>query len=186
MSKIETTHKVWETFLLISPGTTDEAPAADPAYLIAKGMEPEAPQVLRLLRQHVIPAIELLKTEKLNWYSFLVHNRDSGVPTTEDDKNCYIHLRVRFEDKIDLRLPLPFCMTRPIELGREVAGVDRKLLAAQPFDPIDLVWDLIGEQSQFLVRVVGLHRDGIDDFELLKQIRQFLHYFSNMTQMRIA
>lgn len=48
----------------------------------------------RTIRTKVYPAIErLTKDGKVDWYSFLIHSRHSGVPTTIDDDNLYFHVR---------------------------------------------------------------------------------------------
>src|SRR5262249_35060443 len=87
----------------------------DQCTLFAVGEKPKQdpqrwwPQYLELLRREVAWLISDLKTKQmLGWYSFLLHGRSSGVPTTPDDQLVYVHLRLESLVPVgDLIRPLP-------------------------------------------------------------------------------
>jgi hypothetical protein len=177
------TTNIWETFLPVSRGaTSDLAPAADAAWLASKGIEAQSPMILRQLRLEVLPLVRRLEavTSGLRWYSFLIHDGASGVPTAPDDKSIYVHLRLAFLTAADIDLPAEWLMTRRTELSREIAGVDTSAL------DIDAAWEFLGAQSALLLRLIELHGDKADDLAVLKHVKQFWHYFANMVQMRVA
>lgn len=41
--------------------------------------------------------LRLMKDGLIDWYGVLIHDRNSGVPTTADDDNPYFHIRVSFK-----------------------------------------------------------------------------------------
>ncbi len=173
--------KIWETFLKIEPNP-DLAPEMDATWCLSRGIDPDAPVVIKLLRDEVLPLVTRLEKNGLSWYSFLTHNRDSGVPTTADDKNAYIHLRLDFaysaKSPVSLELGPLWTMTREVEQPKEIAGISCDALL------IDQAWDLIGEQSQWLLFLIQSHQsDSIP--QLVIHIRQYLHFFANMCQIRV-
>ena len=62
-----------------------------------------------------------------------------------------------------------------------IAGIDKSIIEAED---IALVWKIIGEQSEWFLRVLSIHKE--DTPVPPQQISQFLHFFANMTQIRIA
>jgi hypothetical protein len=182
--------KNWDTFLIIpTPNTTDEASVADADWLSARGVEPGSPVVLQLLRKQVLPLIRWLEDRHgLDWYFFLVHDRASGVPTTEKDKNPYIHLRLVFKKPMRSLLELlhqrapRFEMTMPVTDGDKIAGIDEEILRGNIHD----ARRLIGQQSEWVLDLLEAHERDADPLVLVKQVRQFGHYFSNMLQMKFV
>jgi hypothetical protein len=187
--------RTWETFLrIVDPSKQDLAPIADAAWCTAKGIEPEAPELLLQLRDEVLPLVRRLEkgTPALTWFSFLVHNRESGVPTTPEDHGAYIHLRMMFKrgeaPDFDLTRVIPpaWAMTHKCELSSEIAGFDLKALSLIGNEGVDRVWYLIGAQSKMFLSLIENHRPDTDGLTLTKHVRQFLHFFANMAQMRVA
>ncbi len=174
--------KVWRTFLRITPDATrSEVPAADPAWLMSKGIEMGAPAVLELVRKHLFPWLRA-NASHLRAYWFLVHDRDSGVPTTADDKNAYLDITLVFYDMAARpELPPAFVLTQADALSG-AAGWDTNVLVAG----IDSVHRLLFQQTQLLEAFVMSFKEGTDTFAMLKHLRQFYHYFANHSQMRIA
>jgi len=123
----------------------------------------------------------LKQREVINWYHFLIHNRKSGVPTTEDDENLYFHIRVALEKDVepkDFRESLPdYCiMARPIERRLEsIAGIDKSLIKNEE---IEEVWRIIGEQSEWIINMVNIHKENVEI--PIPQITQFMHFYLNM------
>jgi hypothetical protein len=180
--------KIWETFLPIATWhTADLAPAADTAWLLSKGCEAASPALLVQLRDEVLPTVRRL-APYIEWFSFLVHDRASGVPTTEDDKRCYIHLRLKLRTfrrrevipAISRFLSDPWQFTRKVDLSREIAGVDPKVL------DVDRAWAELGKQSEWLLNFIEACDENADGLQLVRLVRQFLHFAANQTQMRVA
>jgi hypothetical protein len=142
-----------------------------------------------IIRKKVQPLISNLKNEGLiRWYSFLIHDRRSGVPTTEDDNNPYFHLRFESEE-VNPKDFLPnYCvLTRKIEracLENIFMGGGVKFdVSLLKNESIEDVWRIIGEQSEWLLFILSIFKDDVNI--PLSYVGQFLHYFSNMTQLRI-
>jgi hypothetical protein len=177
----------WETFLRIEP-LADEAPVLDEAWCAARGVSPLALPLIRHLRRDVLPLIRKLEGFGLFWYCFLVHDRSSGVPTTEDDRDPYIHLRFELvpkpwqgeEDMLGF-LSSSWKMTRQIELPDQIAGLNLKYRFDAP-----TAWRIIASQSRWLLELIEEHGSDVDDGTVLQHVRQFLHYFANATQIRVA
>jgi hypothetical protein len=157
--------RVFETFVMLQPG--DDA--------------------LMVLRHKIKPLVEeLLRHGKIRWYSFLVHSRNSGVPTSTDDEHLYWHLRLELGSSIEYydvasSLP-PYClMTRKICLSDVISGIDKSLLKD---GRIEEAWRIIGEQSEWVLRMLDIH--SASDAGLRRQVAQLLHYFANMAQMQVS
>ncbi|MFA6601197.1 MAG: hypothetical protein WC352_04695 [Candidatus Omnitrophota bacterium] len=156
--------RAFETFIKINPGD----------------------DCLQVLGQKVKPLIEeLTLTKKIGWYCFLVHDRNSGVPTAPDDDSSYWHLRLELAPQIEpeaLASSLPsYClMTRKIFFGDEIGGIDKNLL--KNGNVMD-AWRILGEQSEWMLRMLDIHTG--EGLPLRRQVAQFLHYFANMAQMHV-
>ncbi len=182
--------KIWETFLPIvayEPSKKDAAPACDMAWMMAKGIEAESPALLVQLRDEVLSLVKRL-APYIEWYSFLVHDYASGVPTTLDDKRCFIHLRFKMR-KFRRREVIPYVpfmmekcwlMTREVELSRSIAGVDASVL------DVDRAWAELGKQSAWFLSFIECLDKNADGYQLVRHVRQYLHFFANMAQMRVA
>jgi hypothetical protein len=160
-------------------------PARDRAFETFIKMNPED-DCIQVLKQKVKPLIEeLVQTQKIRWYCFLIHDRNSGVPTTPDDDAPYWHLRLDHSlhihlDELTRSLPSHCVMTRKIEFGEEIGGINKSLLKD---GRIMEVWRIIGEQSEWMLRMLDIHTG--EGEPLRRQVSQFLHYFANMSQMQV-
>ena len=133
------------------------------------------------IRSKIYPMISRLRDDgMLDWYCFLIHNRNSGVPTSEDDDNPYFHIRLELGKNANPKDFLPsYCvMTRKIRRERveSITGVDKSLLKDEK---IEEAWRIIGEQSEWVIEMLNIHKE---DVEIPPhQIGQFLHFYFNMT-----
>ena len=164
-------NQMWETFIKI--GLSSETSFG---------------RIINMIRLKIHPMIGDLKQKKIiNWYHFLIHNRKSGVPTTEDDDNLYFHIRftldkdieVKDEEDVDSFLPNYCVMTqkrRPRRIER-ISGIDKSLLKNEE---IEEAWRIIGEQSEWLLNMLNIRKEDVEMNKYPQQIAQFLHYFFNM------
>jgi hypothetical protein len=173
----------WSTCIRIpDPSTSDTVPRLDPQWCAARGINPMSEVVLRMIKDDVSPLIRWLeKKHGLEGFHFLVHDRQSGVPTVEGDNAAYIHLRLFFKkpkSKLDLN---PRCMfTRPNDERREpFAGLDMRIVKSQN---ISMGWELLNQQSAWVLRLIEAH-EWTDGGDIVRQVQQFGHFFANMTQM---
>lgn len=175
--------RVWRTFLKIDSSLLkDKAPVADALWLAQQGMNESSPIVVELLREHVWPLV-LVNHPTQIW--FFVHNRESGVPTTEDDKSAYLDITLVFPIARGLKLDAPFVMTRPDKLSEQCAGWDLKQLKVRGME-IELVHRLHDTQARMLLQFIASFKKDADTMTILKHLRQYMHYLANVTQMRIA
>ena len=164
-------NRMWETFIKI-------------------GLRKETSfgRIINMIRFNIYPMIEDLKQKKIiNWYHFLIHNRESGVPTTEDDNNLYFHIRFTLNKNIEVKeekdvngfLPNYCVLTRKRKPRRieRISGIDKSLLRNEK---IEEAWRIIGEQSEWLLNMLDIHKEDVEIDKYPKQIAQFLHYFFNM------
>jgi len=144
---------------------------------------------INIIRFKIYPMISGLKDNgMINWYCFLIHDRKSGVPTSEDDNNPYFHIRFVLEKDVEsdeflLSLPNYCVMTRKIGGNQveSISGIDKSLLKNEE---IEEAWRIIGEQSEWLLNMLNIYKQ---DVEIpLQQIGQFLHFYSNMTQLAVC
>jgi hypothetical protein len=71
-----------------------------------------------LIRDKVAYMISMLKAKgDVGWYCFWIHDRDSRVPTSEDNDYLYFHIRFKLKRHISLVDILPiFCvLVRQVE-----------------------------------------------------------------------
>jgi hypothetical protein len=144
------------------------------------------------IRCKVSEIITQLKNEgSINWYCFLIHNQSSGVPTTQDDKNPYFHIRMALDENYKHGFPnLPeYClMTRKIKRKWvENISITQELVfdvSLFKHESIEEVWRIIGEQSEWLLRTFDAYKENVIIPPI--HIIEFLHYYSNMTQMRLG
>jgi hypothetical protein len=163
-------NRMWETFIRI--------PRAD----VASGIHVET------IRKRLAPMIDsLLNNRMIDWYCFLIHDKTSGVPTNPNDEDAYFHVRLGLQtgstpDMLLTSLPDYCTMTRPIEATwvENILGIDKTLLKNED---IGEAWKVIGEQSEWLLKMLNSHKEETNIFPT--QMAQFLHYFSNMTQLRM-
>ena len=172
---------MWETFRRLAPSLSDRAPGIDSAWLAARGIQSESPLALQTIRDDVGALVRELG-DRLEWFAFLVHDYGTGVPTTSEDHSIYLHVRLALVADEELVLGSPWLLTRRTSLSHEMAGVD--VGAFQ--DGIDAAWRLLGEQSAWLLSLLEQQRPDVDPLQRLLHVRQFLHFFANMAQMKIA
>jgi len=144
-----------------------------------------------IIRNQIYPLITKLKDDGIiNWYCFLVHNKDSGVPTTPDDTSLYFHIRFDVKEDINLMQFLPsYCvLTRKIEpswvkdisIGQGVK-FDTMLMKDES---IEEVWRLIGEQSEWVLNLLNSFKENVTI--PLQYVGQFLHYYANITMLQVG
>ena len=139
------------------------------------------------IRSKIYPIISCLKEYgMINWYCFLIHDRNSGVPTSEDDNNPYFHIRFALTKDVDpdeFRKSLPnYCvMTRKIsrESVESITGIDNSILE----NGIEEAWKIIGEQSKWFLEMLNIHKEDVEIPS--QQIAQFLHFYANMSQLQV-
>lgn len=139
-----------------------------------------------ILREKIFPLLSGLENDKIiNWYSFLVHDRNHGVPAPENDNNPYFHLRFALIKDVDPKEFIPdYCVfTRKIEVAwiNAISGLDTYLLKN---DEIEEAWRIIGEQSEVIFKMLNIFKEDINI--LIQSVFQFLHFFANMTQVKVG
>jgi hypothetical protein len=142
---------------------------------------------LELLRSKVAPLLQgLIKKRQINWYSFLVHNRQSGVPTKDSDNGLYVHIRMVPSKGITLKrlrpqLPSVCLMTRrirqPIPNALDNANVNA-LIGSTAAEG----WRVLGESSEWVLRMLQAHRPNAPI--PVNNVAQFLHYLGNQLFVR--
>ena len=164
--------RMWETFIKLPANLTFEVH-------------------FDIIRKQIHPLVSKLKNDGIiNWYCFLVHGKDSGVPTTPEDTNLYYHIRFGLIEDIDLTPLLPnFCVmtrkldssfVRNISIGQDLM-YDTQLMKDES---IEEVWRMIGEQSEWVIKLLNSFKDSIN--VPYPYVGQFLHYYANMTQLRVG
>jgi hypothetical protein len=151
-------------------------------------------EVYRAICQ-VYPTINQPEKEGIaNWFSFLIHDRETGsIPVPPDDKNFYFHIRVSLSGNNqleDLKKSLPeYClMTRQkkpedvnhINIDDRGTRFDTSLLKQEK---IEEVWRIIGEQSEFFLKVFNSYKENTTI--PIREIWAFLHYFHNMVGLGV-
>lgn len=139
-------------------------------------------QYVSILRTKVSPLVKNLKGSKLiSWYSFLLHNRASGVPSTPDDVGLYIHLRVElapFIQENQVRKALPdYCQMTRIMPGphpHPISGLDASFMKD---GDIAQAWKVLGESSEWVLSMLDAHAP--DQDLPLQHLAQFLHFIGN-------
>jgi hypothetical protein len=155
-------------------------------------------KLIDMIRFEIYPLISYLKKSKMiNWYFFLIHNRETGsIPTTEDDRNLYYHLRFGLEKNINpedflqsiedrLRFkPLWRTTKNPaISIGRN-KPMHKNILKNEEYEE---AWKIMGEQSEWIINMLNAHKDDIEisEKEYYEHILQFMHYYFNMLALLI-
>ncbi len=140
------------------------------------------------MRQILIPLIDDLNDKNLiKWHSFLVHNKQSGVPTTSDDNRIYFHLRLELspdksEEELLSNLPASCTMTRKMQSlsPYSIAGIHSEYLKN---DDNKEAWKIIGDMSELVINIVKSHKD--DRNLPIEHIAQFLHFPGNQLSVRM-
>ena len=179
--------KQWTACLPIGASLKSaEVPEADLAWLATRGIEGEALSVLRLLRRQVLPLVRKLEKKRgLVGYHFLVHDRTSGVPCPPEDSAAYIQMRLWFKRGVDGEkiFAAPWCYAYAIDEvpAAQIAGDGERAIDGGA----EASWWILNEQAAWYLALIESFYADVDDIVVLKHVRQFLHYFANMAQMRI-
>ena len=138
------------------------------------------------IRFEINPLVKsLIESNKIYWYSFLIHNKGSGVPTSQEDNNPYFHIRIASEKSdIDFTKELPkYCvMTRKIDPNwvREITIDDKGTkfnTSLLKNEQIEEIWKIIGEQSEWLLSIFSIYKDNVEI--PIQYIIEFFHYYFN-------
>jgi len=148
-------------------------------------------QVFDVIRFKVHRTIRQLNDDGIiDWYSFLIHDRESGdIPTSPDDNSPYFHIRISLSANNSLEnlmksLPAFCLMTRKAKLDSidhisiDKTGTIRFNPSLLKHEGIEEVWRILGEQSEFFLNVFDSYRD--NTVIPVHEISAFLHYFHNM------
>ena len=149
-------NRIWETYIKIS---TDQS-------------------IVSTIRSKLYPMLNALKTNNMiKWYCFLIHRSKA-----QEDENLYFHLRLEpnntINNKEQLNQILPdYCEKEMTGLCKDVdniSGINKTLLKDEN---IAEAWRIIGEQSEWLIDLINIHKD----VEIpIGQITQFMHFYLNM------
>ena len=162
--------RVAETFLRVT--ADDPSPADWPRYI-------------QMLRTQVTPLVRQRRQQgHIRWFSFLFHNRCSGVPVDDpDDRGWFIHLRVELAEGVtieQLRDTLPEDWWK----GKTQLSppLDRSCLdeiPASAFRDGDVAngWQVLGEVSEWSLSMLDAHPDGAAVPP--QNLRKFLHFLWN-------
>jgi hypothetical protein len=142
-----------------------------------------------LIRDKVASTISVLKAKgNVGWYCFVIHDKNSGVPTSEDDDYLYFHIVFSLEKRINPVDVLPiYCV-----LTRKVDSEDAKSISVNnsgaEFDvslfkdeSIEEVWRLIGEQSEWLLNLLSAFKENVNI--PASYIKRFLNHYTDMTAL---
>ena len=114
---------------------------------------------LHLLRSKVAPLVgHLLNTGIIDWYSFLVHNRASGVPTSEHDFDYYVHLRMGLTDTSSesdlIEQLLSWCqMTQKMRIPHP-PSLDSVDVQSLNNGKVEQGWKALGEVSEWVLNML--------------------------------
>ncbi len=152
-------NRIWETFIKISPEQS----------------------MVSIIGSKLFPMLHNLKNSNMiKWYCFLIDRS-----RLQDDRSQYFHIRLEpndaINDKEQLNQILPdYCEKQITELCKNVenleiiSGINKTLLRDED---IAEAWRIIGEQSEWLMDLVNIHKD----VEIpIGQITQFMHFYLNM------
>lgn len=168
--KPPTPARMWETFLKIAEHAPNRDPNEEVVYADPAAKREETLAYLRVLREQVLPFVHSLEDDGIiDWYAFLLHDRTGGVPVPENDRSVYVHLRFCTVDDSIFTNASPWVLTRRMP---EVDVTDDDMWS----------WYLLGRQSEMVLEIVE-HSKNDDD--MVNKLAGMLHYFSNMTQMRV-
>ena len=131
--------------------------------------------VVNIIRSQVTEAVSILETRNMiDWYYFLIHNKE------DDNVNLYFHLVFSLREGVESRdflglLP-SYCLD-PKQIGRgygeSISGIEKMLLKN---NEVEEAWRIIGEQSEWTIHMVNIHKDGK---LTIPQFIQFMHFYMN-------
>ncbi|MGD0071662.1 MAG: hypothetical protein ABSB71_08915 [Candidatus Bathyarchaeia archaeon] len=127
------------------------------------------------IKSQITEVVSVLETKKMiDWYYFLIHGKDN------DPNNLYFDVIFSVKEGIESEefvKVLPSYCLEPKHLdrgfGESIAGIKKELLNNEE---IEEAWRIIGEQSEWIIHMVNIHKDG----ELtIQQFIQFMHFYMN-------
>lgn len=129
-----------------------------------------------IIKSQISEAVTILEgQEMIDWYYFLIHGKN------DDPNNAYFDVvfSVREDKKFeDFVKALPIYCLNPEQLakgfGDSISGLTKSQLKN---DEIEEAWKIIGEQSEWVIRMLASHKDG--DISI-QQYVQFMHFYMNM------
>jgi len=135
-----------------------------------------------LLRTRISPLIRDLQDASLiTWFAFLVHNRQSGVPTEENDQGIYVHLRLEAGPGVNIddlvgKLPEWCTMTRkmPTPPRTKLDNCDVSFFRG---GRVENGWRVLGEGSAWILSMLESHDP--DKPIPPQNVSQLLHYIGN-------
>ena len=142
-----------------------------------------------LIRDKVAYTISMLKAKGgVGWYCFWIHDKNTGVPTTEDDEYLYFHIRfeiTKHVSPVDI-LPIYCVLTRQVEpkwvksVAIDGSGTEFDVSLLRD-ESIEEVWRLIGEQSEWLLYLLDRFKDNTNI--PVSHIKGFMNQFTDMTAL---
>ena len=137
---------------------------------------------LHLLRSVVAPLVRDLRARgAIDWYCFLVHDRESGVPTSADDEKPYVHLRMsltKTSDEAEFIKGLPpFCRFSRRMSFPNPPSLDKVDIQALANGQVEEGWKILGESSEWVLKMLDAHDPGKPIPR--PNVAQFLHYIGN-------
>jgi hypothetical protein len=142
-----------------------------------------------LLRTVVAPLVRNLQTQgQVRWYSFLVHNQQSGVPTEPNDTRLFVHLRMELVGGVDeasfiSRLPTSCLMTRKMQESKP-PSLDTVDISYLKDSQVAEGWRILGESSEWVLSILDAH-DPLKKVPL-QNVAQFLHYTGNQLMVSVV
>lgn len=123
------------------------------------------------IRNKIQSIDQLNKDGKIDWFYFLIH------PKNDDQLNMYFDI-VFTANSADPGEFLPEGCTKPEKIDPKtmtsISGIDLALLKGED---IGEAWQLIGEQSKFIINLICAHKENQEITTM--QIVQFMHFFMN-------
>ena len=117
---------LWEVFIWINPAGKD---------------------YVNIIRCDIAQMITQLKEKYgINWYCFLVHNKQSGVPKKAKHDDLYFHIRLELNTKIsqgDLNNNLPNCCEKEITSQKELNSIGNVSTSLLKNNDIAEAWKII-------------------------------------------
>lgn len=163
-----------ETFVLI------DSPAGAAAQDVWQGYA-------ELLRSKISPLVRnRMKAGKITWYGFLVHDKASGVPTT--DEQMYVHLRMCLAKGVDpalfmKRLP-SFCkFTRKMHPPNP-QSLDTCDVRFFKKGRVEQGWKILGDSSAWALDLLDAH-DPKKPVPI-QNVAQLLHYLGNQLLVSVV
>jgi hypothetical protein len=130
----------------------------------------------RIIKSQISELVTSLQNNKMiDWYYFLIHGKNN------DTNNAYFDLVFSVSEGIDFKNfveALPTYCLDPEQVvqgfGESISDITNSQLKN---NEIEEAWKIIGEQSEWVIRMLSSHNDN----EItIQQYIQFMHYYMNM------